>query len=59
LEVRTSVATRVLLGLRLPQLDHKKIFNIPPEFGRDLVARGSSGLKPLRRRAPRQDRLDK
>jgi len=29
-----------------------KIEKYPPEFGRDHVARGSSWLKPLRRRAP-------
>jgi len=40
------------VDLRLPQVD-KKIKNLSPLFGRDLVARGSSGLKPLRRRAPR------
>ena len=40
------------VDLRLSQVD-KKIKNLSPLFGRDLVARGSSGLKPLRRRAPR------
>jgi len=44
------VASGVLLDLRLPQVE-KKEKNLP-KFGRDLVARGSSGLKLLRHRAP-------
>jgi len=48
----SSVAGRLIADLQ--QLQVKKTGKIGkfPEFGRDLVARGSSGLKPLRRRAP-------
>jgi len=42
----------VLADLQLPQVGKKMKILILPEFVRDHVARGSSGLKPLRRRAP-------
>jgi len=35
----------VLRDLRLPQLELKTGKNIVPEFGRDHVARGSSGRR--------------
>jgi len=55
-----SILLRVFLELRqlrfrrnwAPQLEEQKKMKNSSEFGRDPVAHGSSGLNPLRRRAP-------
>ena len=41
------------VNLRLPLVGKSVKKNISHWFNRDLVARGSPGLKPLRHRAPR------
>jgi len=52
--VPISVASRVLADLRPLQVEKfGKTWKKSLWFGRDHVARSSSGLKPLRRRAPR------
>jgi len=52
--VPISVASRVLADLRPLQVEKfGKTWKKSPWFGRDHVARSSSGLKPLRRRTPR------
>jgi len=49
-KIFSSVASCVLADLLLPQVEKKC------KICRDPVASGSSGLKPLRRRAPRRQR---
>jgi len=53
-ELRVFLELRQLRFRRnwAPQLEQQKKMKKFSEFGRDPVARGSSGLKPLRRRAP-------
>jgi len=52
-QVVQEVASRILADLQLPQVrKKKKIHNILEKYGQDPVARGGSGMKPLRRRAP-------
>jgi len=46
--INSTIATRQNADLRPPQVEKKN----PSQFGRDHVARGSSGLKLLRCRAP-------
>ena len=48
----SSVASRKIFDLRPPQVGKMEFFENLPEFDRDPVARSSSVLKPLRRRAP-------
>jgi len=40
-------------NLRQPQVEKTGKIGHPPQFGRDRVTRGSSGLKPFRRCVPR------